>query len=536
MRWALFSRTTYEMERRFILLMASKPEGTHGEMADLWTKTATRLTINQSNLKNDTAIRKEIIMYRYTITIMICMTAVQQAVAKNPTALELLDKYAETQDEFQSFRVKVTNLRRGFSTGLMAGKPWKGRYSTECDARFDKNRASVRARSWGRINLQSFFTKDKPYYVSELWDGETNFRYTEAREEPVHLSIRKAEDANMREGIIKGKYNGKFFMGYFYPFAGRVDSVLRKAGDLSVRPTMEQVGGSPCYVIDAVDEKDRYAVWIDPQHAYHIAKVVIERARSNVQGLQHFVVEYDNVRFQKIGKEWVPVEANLEDRFDYQNGHYCTDSYHIKVTEMVFNPDHDALGSFIPDDIKDGTRIPFYIGSPHRPYYPQYVWSREAKFAADRKGRLVRYEPDKGILPVIKTLPTFKMFELKFEPDETKNKMILLCFVDIKQASEQYASNLAGRASNLAEEGVLVIFVDATGNEKKQVDAWAKQHSITVGVGRLHKELLKEIRQAWGIESLPRLVLTDRNHIVTAEGFGFGELNEIIKEANNAEQ
>jgi len=44
--------------------------------------------------------------------------------SKNPTASELLDKYAETQDRFQSFRVKITTLRRGFSSGIMAGKPW----------------------------------------------------------------------------------------------------------------------------------------------------------------------------------------------------------------------------------------------------------------------------------------------------------------------------------------------------------------------------------------------------------------------------
>jgi hypothetical protein len=47
-----------------------------------------------------------------------------------------------------------------------------------------------------------------------------------------------------------------------------------------------------------------------------------------------------------------------------------------------------------------------------------------------RKGHLVRYEPDKGILFVIKILPKFDMFDLKLEPDETKEKMILLCFFD----------------------------------------------------------------------------------------------------------
>jgi hypothetical protein len=201
------------------------------------------------------------------------------------------------------------------------------------------------------------------------------------------------------------------------------------------------------------------------------------------------------------------------------------------VTEIVFEPDHDALGSFVPEDIKDGTKIPFYIGSPNRIYDPQYIWSREAKFVANKKGHLLKYEPDKDILPVVKTLPKFDVFDLKFEPDETNDKMILLCFFDIKQASQEYVFNLAERASKLAEKDVLVILVDAAGSEKKQINAWAKQHSIKVGVGRLYKELLKEIHKAWGIETLPRLVLTDRGHVIIAEDFALEELEARIKEA-----
>jgi hypothetical protein len=469
-------------------------------------------------------------MFRRKFTVLICLAVVQLAVAKNPTALELLDKYAEMQDQFQSFREKVSTLRRGVSKELMARQPWQARYSTECDARFDKSRASVCVRSWGKINRTDYYKKDKPYYTSELWDGENHFQYTEAREEPVLLSIGGAKVADMREGVIKQKYSGKFFMGYFYPFSGRVDRLLRKAGNLSVRRTTEKVGRSTCYVISGVYEKDKYTIWLDPEHGYHIAKAVVERPRSNVQGQQNFRVELKNVRFKKIDGRWVPVSANLENRFDYQNGQYSNSSYHIKVTEMVFDPDHDALGSFVPDDIKDGTWIPFFVDS-QSPYYPQYFWSKEPKVVADRRRRLLRYKPDGSMFPVIKTLPKFKMFDLKLEPDETKDKMTLLCFVDIKQAAQQDVFHLAEIASKLAEKKVLVILVEATGCEKKQVNTWAKQHSIKVPIGRLHKEILERIHKAWAIESLPRLVLADRNHVIVSEGFSFEELEEKIEEA-----
>jgi hypothetical protein len=491
---------------------------------------AARLTINQSNLKNDTVIRREIIMYRCIITVLICLTAVPSGAAKNPSALELLDKYAETQDQFQSFRAKVTTLRKCFSSGLMAGKPWKGRYVTEKIVCFDKDRASSRSCSWGKMNQKDYFPKNKPHYKSELWDGKNHFQYTEVRGEPVNLNIKKGKGDEKREGIIKQSYS--MFSGYYYPFDGRVDKLLRRARGLSVRHKREKVGRSHCYVIEGVYEKDKYTIWLDPEHGYNIVKAVVERPQSNVQGLQGFRVELKNIRFKKIDGRWVPVSANLEDRFDYNNGHYCTDSYQTMVTEIVFNPDHDSLGSFIPDDIKNDTKVPFYTGSPHRIYEPQYIWSREATFVADRKGRLRRYEPDKGILPVVKTLPKFDMFDLKLEPDETKDKMILLCFVDIEQASQKYAYDLAARASKLADKDILVIFVDASGSEKKQIDIWARQNSIKVPVGRFHKKLLKEIHQAWGIETLPRLVLTDRNHAIVAEGFTLEEMVAKIKEAS----
>ena len=468
-------------------------------------------------------------MYRQIITILVCATVVQSAIAKNPTAFELLDKYAETQDQFQSFRVKVSTSHKDVSKELMARQPWKGRYSTECDGRFDKSRASVRVRSWGSINKTDYYKKDKPYYISDLWDGENHFQYTEARGEPDHLSIGGAEVANMREGVMKQKFSGKFFMGYFFPFSGRVDRLLCKAGNLSVQRRTEMVGRSPCYVISGVYEKDKYTIWLDPEHGYHIAKAVVERAQSNAQDSFSFRFELKNVRFKKIDDKWVPVAANLENRFDYQNGQYSNSSYHIKVTEMVFDPDHDALRSFVPDDIKDRTWIPFFVDS-QSPYYPQYFWSKEPKVVADRKRRLLRYKPDGSMFPVIKTLPKFEVFDLKLNSDETKDKMILLCFFDIKQAAQQDAFNLAEMGSKLAEKDVLLILVDAAGSEKKQVNAWAKKHSIKVPVGRLHKEILKRIHKAWAIESLPRLVLTDRNHVIVAEGFTLEELESKIKE------
>ena len=42
----------------------------------------------------------------------------------------------------------------------------------------------------------------------------------------------------------------------------------------------------------------------------------------------------------------------------------------------------------------------------------------------------------------------------------------------------------------------------------------------------------EQIRAAWGVKSLPWLILTDNKHIVTAEGFGLAELGERLRQVD----
>jgi len=45
---------------------------------------------------------------------------------------------------------------------------------------------------------------------------------------------------------------------------------------------------------------------------------------------------------------------------------------------------------------------------------------------------------------------------------------------------------------------------------------------------RRGKNKPKQTRFAWGVKSLPWLILTDKEHIVRAEGFNINELDEKI--------
>ena len=155
---------------------------------------------------------------------------------------------------------------------------------------------------------------------------------------------------------------------------------------------MENIGGADCYVIYADTKRGRYKVWIDPSHGYHIAKATAKRGPGNVVGPLGFTLRptekmsfsMENVRFKKVDDVWVPVEADLAYGRKYPGvNFYDNNKIHHKATDIILNPDHDALRSFIPDDIPDGARV--HIEGI--PYKIKYTW-QDGK-VVDKDGREV---------------------------------------------------------------------------------------------------------------------------------------------------
>lgn len=57
-----------------------------------------------------------------------------------------------------------------------------------------------------------------------------------------------------------------------------------------------------------------------------------------------------------------------------------------------------------------------------------------------------------------------------------------------------------------------------------------KEYNIPFPVGMVQGDA-ENVCFAWRVHSLPWLILTDRNHVVTAEGFTLNELSDKIKGA-----
>jgi protocatechuate 3,4-dioxygenase beta subunit len=135
-----------------------------------------------------------------------------------------------------------------------------------------------------------------------------------------------------------------------------------------------------------------------------------------------------------------------------------------------------------------------------------------------------------------KSLPEISGFE--FEPmiEKTDNTRLLICFFHFdQQPSKHCVRQLKIKARQLREQGVYVVCVQASRLPKKVLSDFRRKEHISFPIGIVGEDSIKT-RQKWAARSLPWLILTDRNHIVTAEGFSLAELSEKIKEAGNAKQ
>jgi hypothetical protein len=325
-----------------------------------------------------------------------------KAKPKNPTAFELLDKYAETQDKLQSFIVKFERTRYHASSSLSGQLPRLGPSEPTGfnEFRFDGKRKKWLFCMWGHVGMSPEYTpKDKAKCGSRLWDGETFFQYGVQEQHASYPFGSVTQITNFKDNIEevqKTFCHARFKLrGYFYGDHERVDSILRNADTISVRDNTQRISESDCYVIDAVTKYGKYTLWIDPTHGYNIAKGISRKTRGDLwshgllkrKGKIYFSMK--NVRFQKIDGVWVPMEADMYSNQIWSKGEFWKCSSHTMRTEFILNPDHDALGSFLPDDIRDGAKI-YSINDVRT---KGYTWQNGGP--VDEKGRKVDYKSKK---------------------------------------------------------------------------------------------------------------------------------------------
>jgi hypothetical protein len=79
---------------------------------------------------------------------------------------------------------------------------------------------------------------------------------------------------------------------------------------------------------------------------------------------------------------------------------------------------------------------------------------------------------------------------------------------------------------------VIVVAVQASKVDEKKLNEWVKKYNIPFSVGMMEGDAEKT-RFTWGVCSLPWLILTGKDHVATAEGFGVTELDEELNGNSN---
>ena len=130
-----------------------------------------------------------------------------------------------------------------------------------------------------------------------------------------------------------------------------------------------------------------------------------------------------------------------------------------------------------------------------------------------------------------KQLPDFQDFNIDLSPDANE-KMLVVCFWDMNQRpSRNCIMQLSKRAQELKAKGIVIIAVQASKVEINALDKWVSENNIVFPLGMIQGNV-EQTRLAWGIKSLPWLILTDSRHIVQTEGFSIIELDDKIETEN----
>lgn len=452
-------------------------------------------------------------------------------IEKQPSAIELLAKYAATQDKLKSFIVKaeITERLRGRGSGRMYPKGLtKKVFHKTVEVRTDGRRCKVIRQRWGYINKRDpNVPRENATYTSVLWDGKTWYKFAKSTRpgQPGKVSISRTKDPKGLRSLLREEWapNG------YDANPESLEKTLREAHNISVRDKTDVVGKSECYVIDAVTKRGKYTVWIDLAHGYNIAKLVQTLKQGDLlnrwpvkAGTNTFSTKV--LQFKRIDRVWVPWEAEQESEQKAPGWHLRT-NLHYKRTKFTLNPDHDAPGydaldSFLPGDIEDQTIVQI------EGVKGKYRWFRGAKFVIDEKGRVVRNDPNKPRLPIVKTLPWPKDLNLESYPQPKEDGLILLCFCDIsQQSSKGLLQELKEQSKNFELKGVGVVLV----GKSDDVNVWVKKNGLDFKAGHIDSRLDGWIER-WGVRELPWLVLA-KGRIVTAAGFKLQELDEKIREA-----
>lgn len=302
-----------------------------------------------------------------------------------PTAQELLDEYAKTVDKTHTSY--ITQSQIDINSYHKYNGEWeylngrKDRYLIQ-ELRCDGEKMKQITQKWGHFfnGTQKYFRpEEQKDYSSYTYDGDKRYQYLTGGDEAGRVIIETKLPATVTDflntSLAYGDHISQCF-GYLGGDVERFDHILKKAvaGRISVKE--EDFNGMLHYVIDAETDRGKYRIWINPEKGYNYSKAAVVRNAGDFymgqghkvppESVRRFVIE--NTEFKEVDGIWIPVKAKVEINDKLPDGAYINMKKNMVLTSITINPDHNALGSFLLTDIREGAMV-FFANIPGK-----YIW------------------------------------------------------------------------------------------------------------------------------------------------------------------
>jgi hypothetical protein len=309
-----------------------------------------------------------------TCLLIFQITALAEDTSAPVNARQIMSKFVESQKKIKSYIIKSKSK----STYVYTNSPFgDGRGTRYChsDARFDGDRVKESLTNWGDINNSiRNFPKKHANDTSWLWDGEKGYELSllekNRRQTAKHPGLVQIyEEGSTYLYLAKKTYTRTMIspaQGYVRGNDQDIGTMfLRADANVKLLDQRSKVNGVDCYVVEAeVPQRGKYKVWIDPVHGFNLARLQLryktgDIRNGNTLGKDVYGEEFYKVlEFQEVGGVWLPKTFKIKD--DSHDGSYDYDEQGVTQTELYevnLNPNHEKEGSFLTDDIPNGTQV-----------------------------------------------------------------------------------------------------------------------------------------------------------------------------------
>lgn len=284
--------------------------------------------------------------------------------AATPTASEILAEYTRAQDQIRGFTVhfagewyKDTNMTHTSYTEFGTRREYSDGWLSQD---FDHVRTVWRATRWGQfVTGAKQFSRANPMYTLRAWNSGVFTQYDSASPRGVICRLPEHTVPYVRNPLlymVSGNHCPEA-LGYFCEDWRRLDQRLAGAV-LTLRPGMDRIGESQCYVVEADTRFGRIAAWFDPKRRYALAKAIVELTADDVYQDQSLVAAFridgcvlrEEVlveSFTSVNGHWRPAKAKALHQISFPSGDYHRSEFSATFDSWTVNPDFDVQGAFV---------------------------------------------------------------------------------------------------------------------------------------------------------------------------------------------